>query len=90
MVDVREGRITDLQRFGNSEADRLAKEGAEPFRASLNDRLRIRGYMAFLRRVGVFRASQQVECRELCVHEVKWLSYVLLGAVPVPPLPWGL
>eukprot|EP00959_Pyramimonas_sp_CCMP1952_P194748 4072313-Pyramimonas_sp.AAC.1 len=26
-VDVREGRITDLHGFGNSEADRLAKEG---------------------------------------------------------------
>eukprot|EP00959_Pyramimonas_sp_CCMP1952_P405980 8508432-Pyramimonas_sp.AAC.1 len=68
-VDVREGRITEMQRAGNSEADRLAKEGAEPFRIAAADKQLLTGYAEFVRRVGVYCASQQAECRDMCLSD---------------------
>eukprot|EP00959_Pyramimonas_sp_CCMP1952_P243859 5097657-Pyramimonas_sp.AAC.1 len=79
-----------MQRCGNSEAGRLAKEGAEPFRIAAADRQLLTGDAEFVRRVGVYCASQQAECRDLCSSDhvdLEWLSYVLLDAIPGLPLP---
>eukprot|EP00959_Pyramimonas_sp_CCMP1952_P108513 2269005-Pyramimonas_sp.AAC.1 len=66
---VREGKTCHRDWRGNQEADRLAKKGAEPFRAADEDLLLLGGLHEIAKRVARFGALQQAvlpheECRD--------------------------